>query len=101
MTIETKINYALLTKVLNIFNNIKYLYLTYAEYNSDELNKKIDLPKLEFISFKKFSYFNIFSRLNSLKRIWIEELDHIDNIDSIIDPNKILFLRIENVLKFP
>ena len=50
---------------------------------------------MEYISVKKLSYLNLFTGLTSLIKILIAELDGIKNIETILDPTKIIFLRVD------
>ncbi len=73
MIIGTPIDYATLKQVLNIFNHISFLNINGSEFDfeDNELNKEINLPKLEIIIVKKFSYLNLFSELPALKEIYV------------------------------
>ena len=56
---------------------------------------------MEYIYVKKLSYLNLFTGLTSLIKIVIGELDGINNIETIIDPTKIIYLRVNEVTADP
>ena len=77
-------------EVFNIFNNIADLELENAEFEENQLNYNIHLPKLKSINVKKFRYIKLFSQLNLLKYIWIKVLDDIITTEINFDPINII-----------